>query len=235
MPMSPAIWGSVISMSKRALPFLMLALWPLLARAECDFDDFPQMDGMRLATVAEAMQWNNMPMSVKGFSTDAGLQAVLAFYQERWAGAEDLTTFGAWQQVLHLNDDCMMMVQARTVGSQTSGRLMLVNPPEDEQVQRVLGSGVPVPPDAVVVTDMQSQDAQRDGQLVMLLHPDSMASAVSWYQAEMVRSGWQLSRRAFSQNNATLIYSKGLKQLSVVFLRTTTENQTQILLNQVDR
>lgn len=222
-------------MSKYAPLPLVLALLPLLARAECDFDDFPQMDGMQVATVAEAMQWNNMPMSVKGFRVDAGLQTVLAFYNERWAGAADITEFGAWQQVLHLNDECMMMIQARTVGAETTGRMMLVNPPAEELVQRKLGSGVPVPPDAVVVTDMQSQDAHRDGQLVMLLYPDNMASAVSWYQAEMVRSGWQLSRRAFGQNNASLIYSKGLEQLSVVFLRTTDDQQTQILLNQVDR
>ncbi|WJN61009.1 hypothetical protein [Pseudomonas sp. SO81] len=222
-------------MNKRDLLLLLTVFaMPLVARGECDFDDFPTMDDMQLTTVAEAMQWNNMPMSVKGFRTDAALQTVLAFYQERWAGAEDITTFGAWQQVLHLNEDCMMMVQARTVGSQTTGRLMLVNPPADEQVRRVLGAGVPVPPDAVVVTDMQSQDAHRDGQLVMLLHPDSIAGAVSWYQTEMVRSGWQLSRRAFSQNNATLIYSKGLEQLSVVFLRTAADDQTQILLNRVD-
>lgn len=221
-------------MNKRFFLPMVLGLFPLLVRGECDFDDFPQMDSMQVATVAEAMQWNNMPMSVKGFRVDASLQAVLAFYSDRWAGAADITTFGAWQQVLHLNDDCMMMVQARTVGSETTGRMMLVNPPADEQVQRKLGSGVPVPPDAVVVTDMQSQDAQRDGQLVMLLYPDNMASAVSWYQAEMVRSGWQLSRRAFGQNNATLLYSKGLEQLSVVFLRTTDDQQTQILLNQVD-
>jgi hypothetical protein len=81
---------------------------------------------------------------------------------------------------------------------------------------------------------MQSQDRFRDGQLVMLLYPDELTSASRWYEAEMVRSGWQLNRRHSSQNNATLIYSKGREQLSVVFLRTS-DNQTQILLNRMDR
>ncbi|WP_153020678.1 hypothetical protein [Pseudomonas sp. BMS12] len=189
---------------------------------------------MQLATVAEAMQWNNTPMSVKGFRVDASLQAVLDFYADRWAGVVDFTEFGAWQQVMHINDDCMMMVQARIQQAQTTGRLMLVNPPDKELVARPLGAGVPMPPDAVVVTDMQSQDEHRDGQLVMLLYPQEMSGAVSWYQTEMVRAGWQLSRRAFAQNNATLIYSKGLEQLSVVFMRTEGE-QTQILLNRMDR
>lgn len=222
-------------MNKTFLNLLLsLSVLPLIARGDCDFDDFPQMDGMQLATVAEAMQWNNTPMSVKGFRVEAGLQAVLDFYADRWAGAVDFTEFGAWQQVMHINDDCMMMVQARTQQAQTTGRLMLVNPPDEELVARPLGAGVPMPPDAVVVTDMQSQDEHRDGQLVMLLYPQEMSGAVSWYQAEMVRAGWQLSRRAFAQNNATLIYSKGLEQLSVVFMRTEGE-QTQILLNRVDR
>lgn len=210
-----------------------LATLPLVAQGDCDFDDFPQMDGMQIATVAEAMQWNNMPMSVKGFRTDASLQAVLDFYGDRWAGAVDFTEFGAWQQIMYLDDDCMMMVQARTQQAQTTGRMMLVNPPDEELVARPLGAGVPVPPDAVVVTDMQNQDAHRDGQLVMLLYTGEMSGAVSWYQAEMVRSGWQLNRRQFSQNSSTLLYSKGLEQLSVVFLRTAGE-QTQILLNKVD-
>jgi len=212
---------------------LLVALSPLV-HADCDFDDFPTLDSMQLATVAEAMQWNNLPMSVKGFRTEAPLETVRDFYGKQWEGEVDFTEFGAWQQILHINEDCMMMVQLRTAEGQTQGRLMLVNPPDEELAQRPLGGGVPMPPDAVVVTDMQSQDSHRDGELVMLLYPETLDVATRWYEAEMVRFGWQLNRRQVSQNNATLIYSKGREQLSVVFLRTANE-QTQILVNRVDR
>jgi hypothetical protein len=223
-----------MKMIKRLPLVLLLALLSPVTRADCDFDDFPTLESMQLASVAEAMQWNNLPMSVKGFRTEAPLEAVRGFYGKQWEGEVDFTEFGAWQQILHINEDCMMMVQLRTAQGQTQGRLMLVNPPDEELTQRPLGGGVPVPPDAVVVTDMQNQDSHREGQLVMLLYPDAMDAATRWYEAEMVRSGWQLNRRQASQNNATLIYSKGREQLSVVFLRTAGD-QTQILLNRMDR
>lgn len=222
------------TMIERLPAILLLALLSQVAQADCDFDDFPTQDGMQLASVAEAMQWNNLPMSVKGFRTEAPVEVLRGFYAERWEGAVDFTEFGAWQQILHINDDCMMMVQLRSAEGQTQGRLMLVNPPDEEGSSRPLGGGVPMPPDAVVVTDMQNQDSYRDGQLVMLLYPDVLDAATRWYETEMVRSGWQLNRRQYSQNNATLIYGKGREQLSVVFLRTAGE-QTQILLNRVDR
>jgi hypothetical protein len=214
---------------------LLLLLVPFEAvRADCDFDDFPQMEGMRLAGLAEAMQWNNMPMSVKGFQVESPTEMVRSFYEQRWQDEVDVTRMDAWLQILHINDECLMMVQVQALGGGSAGRLMLVNPPDEDLVARPLGAGVPMPPEAVVVTDMQSQDRFRDGQLVMLLYPDELTSASRWYEAEMVRSGWQLNRRHSSQNNATLIYSKGREQLSVVFLRTS-DNQTQILLNRMDR
>lgn len=204
------------------------------AHADCDFDDFPLMESMDLASVAESMQWNNLPMSIKGFRVSASVEAVKAFYGERWQDEVDFTEFGAWQQILHINDECMMMVQLQAQNGQSTGRLMLVNPPDEDLASRVLGAGVPVPPDAVVVTDMQNQDRYRAGQLVMLLSEDSLEGSMSWYQAEMQRTGWRQNRRQMAQNNATLIYSKGREQLSVVLLRVE-GGQTQILINRMDR
>lgn len=202
-------------------------------RADCDFDEFPLLEGMQVASIAENMQWNNVPMSVKGFQVEAPLEAVKGFYGERWEGEVDFSEFGPWQQIMHLTEDCMMMVQLQGQGTQSMGRLMLVNPPDEEMVSRPLGSGVPIPPDAAVVSDMQNQDRFRDGQMVMLASSSTLEDSVGWYESEMARNGWQLNRRLVRQNDATLIYSEGREQLSIVFLRH--QEFTQILLNRMDR
>ncbi|OEC35699.1 hypothetical protein SAMN05216600_104207 [Pseudomonas cuatrocienegasensis] len=204
-----------------------------LAHAACDFDDFPVLDEMVVASIAEQLQWNNQPMNVKAFSLDGPLSTVLAFYSEQWQGAVDVTRFGEWQQVLHISEACLMLVQVQAHQGKSTGRLMLVNPPAEALATRALGSGVPMPPDAVVVSDMQTDDAGREGQLVMLASTESLEDNLRWYQSEMLRGGWQANHVAQQQNDATLIYSKGRKQFAVVLLRH--EGFTQILLNRMEQ
>ncbi len=215
------------------LLFTGLALAERSALADCDYDDFPLMGDMQVVSVAENMQWNNQPMSVKAFRADASVEALKAYYEERWKDEVDFSEFGPWQQILHINDECLMMIQVQAQGGQSTGRLMLVNPPDEDALQRPLGSGVPIPPEAAVVSDMQNQDRFRDGQMVMLASSDTLEGSVDWYEGELPRNGWQLTRRVMQQNDATLIYSKGREQLSVVFLRH--GEFTQILLNRMDR
>lgn len=204
-----------------------------LAQADCDFDDFPVLDEMVVASIAEQLQWNNQPMNVKAFSFDGPESSITAFYAGKWQDAVDFSKFGDWQQILHISEECLMMVQVQAHNGQSSGRLMLVNPPAAELASRVLGSGVPMPPDAVVVSDMQTQDGASQGQLVMLASSESLEDNLRWYQSEMLRAGWQTNHLAQQQNDATLICSKGREQLSVVFLRH--EGFTQMLLNRVER
>lgn len=235
--MSSATWASATSMNKTRLPGLALLLALLsaatVARADCDFDDFPLAPGMTTSRVSDSMQWNNLPMNVHLFRSELPLERVLGFYEQVWEDSVDTSTFGPWQQVTHIDEDCMLMVQVQGDANQSHGRLMLVNPPDAKAMQQPLGEGVPIPPDAAVVSDLKSQDRFRDGRLVMLASADTLEESVNWYLGELPRSGWTLERHTSQQNDATLIYSKGQEQLSVVFLRH--GEFTQILLNRMDR
>ena len=229
-------WDIASSMINSARQRLLAGLFvglSLGAQADCDFDDFPLGPGMATSRVSDNMQWNNLPMNVHLFRSDASLEQVQLFYQNRWEGAVDASTFGPWQQITHINEDCMMMVQMQGDERHSFGRLLLVNPPEAEASQRPLGEGVPIPPEAVVVSDLQSQDRFRDGQLVMLASSENLETSRDWYLNELPRHGWQLNQNTQQANDATLLYSKGHEQLSVVFLRHA--EYTQILLNRMDR
>ncbi|MFI8740951.1 hypothetical protein [Stutzerimonas zhaodongensis] len=217
----------------RCVLIFCLGLLPGKAvHAACDFDDFPVLDEMVVASIADQLQWNNQPMNVKAFSLDGPLSAVTSFYTNKWQGAVDVTRFGEWQQVLHISEACLMLVQVQAHQDKSIGRLMLVNPPVEALAGRVLGSGVPMPPDAVVVSDMQSDDGGREGQQVMLASTESLEDNLRWYQSEMLRGGWHANHQTQQQNDATLIYSKGRKQFSVVLLRH--QGFTQILLNRME-
>ncbi len=244
MPMWNAIWAFVTSMNKPTMP-LNPSRKPLhwllgcallvstLVRADCDFDEFPQVPGMQVNSIAENLQWNNLPMLVKGFRVEASQERVQAFYSGMWEDTVDFSEWGPWLQITHIDEDCMMMVQVQTRDGNSFGRLMLVNPPDADRVAQPLGAGVPIPPDAAVVSDMKNEDDFRDGRMVMLASSDNLEASVAWYETELTRSGWRQEQRLLRENDATLGYSKGGVQLSVVFLRH--GEYTQILLNRMDR
>lgn len=223
---------------KRSTP-AMLAAFALLslshaAVADCDYDDFPQMDNMLLASLGGDVQWNNMPLAGRSFRVPASLEQVRAFYAREWKDAVDFTEFNGWEQILHINKHCMMMVQVKAQNERFSfGRLLLTNPPAKSATSRPLGGGMPVPPGAQVISDMRSDDAIREGRMVLLLNEEDLHATRAWYEAEMQRLGWSLEERSDQLHAVVLSYAKGRELMSVGLLRH--QEVTQVLLNRMDR
>lgn len=219
---------------------LTLAALPLLgllgtsAYAECDYDDFPRMDAMLVGMIADGLQWNNTAMNVRSFRVPATPQQVKDFYGKQWKEAVDYTTFGPWEQILHINNQCMMMVQVQAQNERYSyGKLMLTNPPVAGASDRRLGEGVPMPAEAQVVSDMQSDDPLRKGRVTMLLVADDIQRTRAWYESEMLHRGWQLEHRSTLAGSVVLNYAKGRELLTIGLLRH--ETNTQVLLTRMDQ
>ena len=224
----------MISLAKAALIILCLLAMSPFAMAGCDYDDFPKMDDMLLGSIGDDIEWNNMPMAGRSFHVPASLDKVMAFYDRAWKDEVDHTQFNGWEQILHINRRCMMMVQVKAQNAGFSyGRLLLTNPPVRSAINRPLGAGMPVPPDAQVISDMRSDDDIREGRMVLLLHEEDMHRTRSWYETELRRQGWSLEERSIQPHAVVLSYTKGRELMSVGLLRHNEE--TQVLLNRMDR
>lgn len=216
------------------LTALLLALVNSHAHGNCDYDDFPRMDNMLVGMIADGMQWNNNAINARSFRVPATPQQVKDFYGKKWKDAVDYTTFGPWDQILHINNKCMMMVQVQAQNERYSyGKLMLTNPPAPGASDRPLGQGVPMPAEAQVVSDMLSDDPLRKGRLTMLLVADDIQRTRAWYESEMLNLGWQLEHRSTLAGSIVLHYAKGRELMTIGLLRH--ENNTQVLLTRMDQ
>lgn len=212
----------------------LLAASPL-AMAGCDFDDFPKMNEMLLGSIGNDVQWNHMPMAGRTFHVPANRDQVMRFYERAWRDEVDHTHFDGWEQLLHINQHCMMLVQVKGLNSGFSyGRLLLTNPPSSRGASQPLGSGMPVPSGAQVISDMRSDDDIRKGRLVLLLGNDDLERTRAWYESELLRQGWRLEDRSDQDNAFVLNFAKGRELMSVGLLRVE-DGRTQILLNRMDR
>lgn len=219
-------------------PFRLLPVTLLLAclgaQADCDYDDFPRMDGMLVSSIGGNVQWNHNPLAGRSFRVAATLEQVKSFYAGKWEEAVDFTEFNGWDQILHINKHCMMMVQVKAQNDRYSfGRMLLTNPPASDAGKQALGAGMPVPPGAQVISDMRSDDEIREGRMVLLLGDDDMNATRAWYESELQNQGWTLETRSNQANAIVLGYAKGREIMTIGLLRA--QDKTQILVNRMDR
>lgn len=205
------------------------------AQADCDFDDFPRMEGMSVSALGQSVQWNHLPLNGRSFRVSSNLEEVKAFYGREWKDAVDYTEFNGWDQIMHINSKCIMLVQVKAQNERYSyGRMLLTNPPTKDAGQTPLGQGMPVPLNAQVISDMQSDDDIRKGRMLLLLNDDDMHRSRAWYESEMVSQGWTLDSRSIQPNAIVLSYSKGRELMTIGFLDVE-DGRTQILVNRMDR
>ncbi|OUR70952.1 hypothetical protein A9Q78_11440 [Methylophaga sp. 41_12_T18] len=215
---------------QRFLSLLLLGL-SSLAQANCDFDDFPVMDEMQVQSVMDDANYNNRPMMVRSFYADVSYQSVVNHYHKRWDKRYDDTAFGIWHQITTMTDDCMMTVQVTPqTDSDSHGRLIISNPPTIASTEP-LGGDVIAPSDAIVVSDLTTNDGPKLGRITMLASSDSVSEVASFYQSEMVNKGW-VSDRDFSEDGAkVLVFRNGLNVSNIVLIPAG-DGTTQILINE---
>lgn len=219
---------------RHSLPLLLLIACADLAYADCDYDDFPRMDGMLVSSLGASVQWNHTPLQGRTFRVSATVPRVKEFYAQQWPDEVDFSEFNDWDQILHINERCIMMIQVKAQNDRYSyGRMSITNPPQAGGGGEPLGSGMPVPPDAQVISDMRSDDVIREGRLVLILNDENIHATRAWYEAELLNQGWNLDHRSQQDNAVVLTYSKDRELMTVGLLRHA--DKTQVLLNRMDR
>ena len=210
----------------------VLLLYATNISAQCDFDDFPVMDGMQVKVVMDNANYNNRPMMVRSYYAEISSKDLINYYHRKWKGRYDDTAFGIWHQVTTLNDECMMTVQVAAQGIGSSyGRLIISNPPTGNP-RAELGEGVIAPAESVVVSDLQTQDGSQQGRVTMLTSSLSPSEIQEFYMSEMGRLKWSLDRRFREGEHVVLVFRKGLDIRNI--LVTPAGDMSQILINEVE-
>ena len=206
---------------------------PVVIRAECDFEDFPVMENMKLVTVMENAVYNGRPMSVKTFETEESLDAVLEFYRRSWKDAYADSVFGPWDQITHINEECMMLVQAaEMVLDETHGRLSILNPPDVLGEQRQIGEGALLPPGSKVVSDNITRDDHKDGRTLLVGTSMQVDEAANFYRQELKSQGWTGEIDKNIEGNRVLTFRRNRSEYNIA-IRQGTEGSV-IVINTVD-
>ncbi|MDX6849737.1 hypothetical protein SCD92_10235, partial [Gilvimarinus sp. SDUM040013] len=222
----------VFQQPARYISALIVLLLSCVTHADCDFSDFPTMVEMKVSTLMGNATYNSRPMDVRSFSASASEDQLVRFYQNRWRDEFAESKFEAWKQIAHLEDDCLYTVQYGSVGdNNTFGRLLMSEAPTGDDMNVALGEGVVKPGDAMVVSDLLTNDKPKKGRVTVITSEQSVAELASFYQTEMRGDNWSLEH-SFSRDGGTvLVFRKGLSENNVIIMPA--GDATQILVNEV--
>lgn len=225
--------GTVITMIKRVLGFatVSLSLLSEVASADCDFSDFPTMPEMKVSALMDNAQYNSRPLGVRSFSASVSADSVLGFYQRRWRDRSVQSTFGPWQQIGTLEDECFFTVQYGGAGENSFGRLLISKVPEGD-IDTPLGEGVITPADGLVVSDMLTDDGPKQGRVTIITSEQSVSELVNFYRTEMAMDNWSLEQNFSQQGGTVLVFRKGIDENNIVIMPA--GDASQILINEVE-
>ncbi|UTF59440.1 hypothetical protein [Gilvimarinus sp. DA14] len=202
-----------------------------VAFADCDFSDFPTMAEMKVSALMDNAQYNNRPLGVRSFSASVSADSVLGFYQRRWRDRSVQSTFGPWQQIGTMEDECFFTVQYGGAGENSFGRLLISRVPEAD-IESALGEGVVKPADALVVSDMLTDDGPKKGRVTIITSEQSVSELVSFYRTEMAMDNWSLEQNFSQQGGTVLVFRKGIDENNIVIMPA--GDASQILINEVE-
>lgn len=201
------------------------ALW-----SGCDYTDFPIMDEMKLFSLIDNGVQNNRPIQVRGFTADASRDQVIQHYHREWEGQVDDSTYGQWDQITTLTDECMMTVQvARVVGGTSEGRLVISNVPT-AAANGAVGADLIKPVGSTVISDLRTEDAHKEGRVSVITAPGSSMEVARYYLTQMVNKGWGLERRFNESGGMVLVFRRGLDSTNILLMES--PSGTQVLINE---
>lgn len=222
----------VISMSKvLKLCVLITLLVGVQATADCDFSDFPTMAEMKVSALMSDAQYNNRPMMVRSFSAGTSIDSVVGFYRRQWDDRYAESQFGPWQQISTLESDCFFTVQYAGAGEGAFGRLLISMVPESESNVE-LGVGVIKPGDALVVSDLLTDDGPKAGRVTVITSEQSVSELVNFYRTEMAMDSWSLEQSFSEGGGSVLVFRKGVDESNIVIMPA--GDASQILINETE-
>ena len=195
----------------------------------------------RFQTVAESMDFNGLPLSIRRFDSADDPSQILAFYRGVWAGSEKIPgpieyKLGDWQVIATSRGGCFYTVQVMAGAKKGStGFLGVSSVPSKEVVK----PEIPTMTGSTILNDItHNDDGGKTARTVLLTNGFSPGANAVFYKNALTGKGWQaLSGHEMTTRTgrgSVMIFKNGLQEVSVTAMRDGSDN-TQVLLNFVDR
>ncbi|MDT8404795.1 hypothetical protein [Sulfuriflexus sp.] len=220
------------------LLMMMLALSPSTLIAE---PKFPAPPDAEVSWVGKNLEFNDMPMRLRKFTSEDSVEAVLAFYRELWKEPllenvpghieQDLAD---WKMITRPEDGYMMSVQVKPyLGSGAWGYLG-ISKIDDLDANVEPGFGFPKMNGSQVVNDVKHNDSVKNARTVMLQNKYSLGSNVQYYRDHYTGRGWNkvLDRTAVPGKLHTFVFRKGTNEVSMTVART--GDGSQVVANVIE-
>ena len=182
-------------MSKKGIYGVFLLLWPLLSHA---WPEFQRPDFVKQDWVAANMVRNGMPMYIENISCDCPYENILVFYRKLWKNMDDKgfveTDLGELKQISRGDEHYFYSVQVKAdvANSERSvGRLVISEIPKAGSPAVVLGEGIPMMGDSVVMTDIYDAMPGKKSRTVLLVNTRSIVQNMQFYRSHYEKLGWK--------------------------------------------
>ncbi len=109
---------------------------------------------------------------------------------------------------------------------------MLISKVPEAEGDAPLGVGVTKPADALVVSDMLTDDGPKKGRVTIITSDQSVSELASFYRTEMAMDNWSLEQNFSQQGGTVLVFRKGVDENNIVIMPA--GDATQILINEVE-
>ena len=147
--------------------------------------------------VADEMIINGLPSTVHHFTADRTLEALLAFYRQRWderhagrAGYREVVV-DPWHVISRLEGFYLLTVQARETDAFTCEGYLAIADLKNIRTRHVRGRSVPQLAGSRVVNDLTSTDPGRKGRTLMIVNRYAVSRNRDFYRDHFLDRGWR--------------------------------------------
>jgi hypothetical protein len=202
--------------------------------------DFPAPKTARVQSVAQQMDFNDVPMSIRRFDSADAPETILVFYRDKWASKEKARApieypLGDWKVIASYRDSCFFTVQVMGDGrGGSTGFLGVSAPPSDNPSVK---EDVPMMTGSNVINDIAHKDGGKVGRTLLITNGFSAETNATFYRNAYTGNGWKVitdynMEKTASRGNV-LVMKSGLREVSITATRT--GEGAQVLLNFVNQ
>lgn len=200
---------------------------------------------MKLSWVAPDVVHNGLPMQIRRFESNDGVQRILARVRAEWKATSQHPKnaieyeVGGFKVIAKLRDLCFYTVQVRSWGQGGSQGLLSVSQIQDNNQIYVLGKDFPMLSGSKVATDLIHRDPGKKARTLMLMNQFSTNANADFYRRVLGGDGWNVLSDHLIQfkggngNGYSITFKRGFEETSMVISRT--QGGSSVLVNQVDK
>ncbi len=187
--------------------------------------DFPPPRDAKVEWVGSDIVRNGIPMSIRLFRIEGGVEDVLAFYREIWAIGETEDEPGfkegeadPWEIITRLEDNYMMSVQVQPDSLGGSwGYLGLSRLPIGEGARDHRPKSFPMMSGSKLVNDTETRDIGRKARTLMILNRFSVGGNAQFYRSHYEAQGWSevMDAGTVSGRTHSLVFENGKRTVSL--------------------